>query len=412
MTRFAFLPDVASASGTASLRPAIWLGALPGVLMFPLGAAWPQVIRSEISLGVVTVHDSNLLRTNRIRGGLDKAEDTRVTPTITVDFDHRRGRHTFFLKGDAGYDYYRRNKALEAERIALEGGGKFALGARCKADLSAALDFYQSDIAELGVVISNRSRSRTYSGQLTCPRPAGLYPELNASKSLTDNSSQSRSVFDLRVLNAGGSLVYARPSLGRIALYYGYGLIERPAVLDAVTGQQDASRIHRAGLQFDRYVAPRLGASIGIGMIDVKPRRATTPGFSGVDWLGLVKWQPSPLASLTTRFQREIRGESNFGASYVVVDALSLESRWSLSARTNIELQARHEKRRLRGEELTTGLPPRLSDKTVQVGAKLKYAVTPSLLLGGEVAYSRRDARNPFYDYRSTRGGLRADYRF
>lgn len=412
MTRFAFHRDVVGASRTALWRPAIWFGALPGALIFPLGPAWPQQIRSDVRIGVVAVHDSNLLRTNRIRGGADQAEDTRITPTITLDLKHRRGRHNFYLKGDAGYDFYDRNKQLEAARVAMEGGGRFALGARCKADLTAALDVQQSDIAELGVVIRNRSQSLTYSGYLACPRPAGLYPELNASRTVTDNSSAARSIFDLRVLSAGGSLVYARPSLGQVALYYSYGLLERPGVLDPVTGQQDSSRIHRAGVRFDRYVAARLGASLVVGMVDVKPRRSTTPGFSSVDWLGEIKWQPTSLASLTARFQRQVRGESNFGASYVVADGIALESRWSLSPRTNLELQARHERRRLRGEEPTPGLPPRQSDKTVQVGAKLRYALTPSLQLGGEVAYSRRDAGDPFYDYHSTRAGLRADYRF
>lgn len=412
MARFVFPWDGGRLPRSTPWRPAIWFVALPGALTLPFEAAFPQQIRSDVRIGVVTVHDSNLLRTNRLRGGIDEAEDTRVTPTLTLDLNHRRGRHSFYLKGNAGYDFYRRNKQLDSERIALEGGGKFALGARCKADLSAAIESVQSDIAELGEVISNRTRSRTYSGLLACPKPAGLFPEFSASRTMTDNSSRSRAIFDLREISASGSLVYARPSLGRIALYYAYGNLERPSVIDPATGQQDISQIHRAGLRFDRYVAARLGASLGIGMIDVNPKRATTPGFSGMDWLGQIKWQPSSLASLTTRFQRQIRGESNFGTSYIVADGITLEGRVDLSARTNLELLARREKRRLRGEELTANVPPRVSDKTIQVGAKLRYAVTPSLLLGGEIGYSRRDARDPFYDYRSTRAGLRADYRF
>lgn len=412
MDRFVPLQTAASAPyASRPWRQAIWLG-IPGVLMLPPGAAYPQRIRSDVQLGVIALHDSNLLRTNRLRGGASDAEDTRITPTLGLDLSHRLGRHMLFVKGDAGYDFYRRNEQLNAERIALESGGKFVVGAKCKADLSAAIDFRQSDISELGVVISNRSRARTYTGRLACPRPAGLYPEFNISRGLTDNSSQARSEFDLRALNAGGALVYARPSLGQVALYYGYGRLERPGVIDPTTGRPDVTRIHRAGLRFDRHVAARLGASLAVGAVDANPRGTRTRGFSGIDWLGAIDWRPSPAAGLTTRFQREIRGESNFGASYLVVEGVELETRWRLSARTNLELRARHEKRRVRGEEPSSGLPPRQSDETAQVGAILKYSLTPTLLLGGEVGYSRRDADNPFYDYRSTKAGLRADYRF
>src|SRR5687767_5902123 len=99
------------------------LGILPAALMLPPGPVHSQEIRSDVRLGVVALYDDNLLRTNRLRGGFDDAEDTRITPTLSVDLDRRLGgRHRLFLKGDAGYDFYRRNEQLNAERIALEGG--------------------------------------------------------------------------------------------------------------------------------------------------------------------------------------------------------------------------------------------------------------------------------------------------
>ncbi|WP_165799581.1 outer membrane beta-barrel protein [Sphingomonas oleivorans] len=380
------------------------------LLLMP-ACAPAQTFRTGAWVSVATLYDDNLLRGNDLRP-VPNQGDVRITPSLNVNIKRSFGRHDVYLKGSAGYDFYGRNDRLEGERIGLTGSGRIALGARCLADLSATADFHQTDVADLGVIERNRSRGRIFEGAFSCPKPAGLYPLLTASRTLVDNSSDLRKPFDLRSYVVGAALVYARPSLGNLMLFYSYGAIERPNAAVSLGGLKDETRIHRAGLRFERDVAARLRGNIGLSAIFTDPRLPTTPSFSGLGWQSEIIWSPSPATSLTTRFARDVRGESSFGVSFIVDTKASLIASRKLSARTTIEARAAFARRSLRGETQREGLPLRVSDRTTELAVSLDYALTDAFHCEVELGHSRRTSATDFYDYRSTRAGIRLGYRF
>jgi hypothetical protein len=373
-------------------------------------AVFAQQYRTGARIGVVALYDDNLLRENDLRP-IPNSADLRITPTLTLDLKRALGRHEVFVKGDAGYDFHRRNSQLDAERIEMTGGARIMLGARCRANVSAALDYRQTDVADLGDVESNRTRSRTYEVSVACPKVAGFHPVVTATRYIGDNTNDFRRSSDTRSYTLGGALIYSRPSLGDVGIFYSYSKFERPGIRDII-GFADETEVHRGGLRFDRNVAARLRGSLAVNAIIVEASLPTTRDYKGIGWEGELGWLPSPDKSVTLNVSRDVRGESSLGVSYIVLTSARVLASWRLGGKTWLGTRAVYVHRDLRGEDPRPGIGPRGSDKTREVALTLRYDLTDRMSMNGEIAHGRRNSRNDYYDYSSNRAAFRISYRF
>jgi hypothetical protein len=375
-----------------------------GLLLYAAPAS-AQQIRSDASLGVRALYESNPLRSRDV--GAKDGGDLRVTPTISLDVTRSVGRYGVYVKGDAGYDFYRRFSELNSARVEMEAGARARVAGRCFITVAARADIMQSDPGDVGLSTTNRSRTTTLSGTGRCPRPAGLFPELRVTHVAADNSDPLRESFDYRLDDVTAALLYARPSLGTLGVYYYFGSVSRSGVEQELDPGVD---FHRAGLTFDRAVALRLQARAAIGYHRARPKSDDVPGYSGVDWKAELRWLPTPERSVVVSYDRQLRAESNLAATFVLTRRAAIEADFRVGGRTRLAVGARNEVRNLRGARAFFGLPARQRDRTLRLAATLSYQLTPKMLLGAEVTHARRVARPDIFNYQSTGAGLRIRY--
>ena len=76
---------------------------------------------TQLSASLYVRHDSNVARADADRAAqrnLARA-DQRATPSIDLVVARPLGRNTLSINASAGYDFYRRNKRLNRERLSL-----------------------------------------------------------------------------------------------------------------------------------------------------------------------------------------------------------------------------------------------------------------------------------------------------
>jgi hypothetical protein len=372
------------------------------------------VLAQEIGTGVRatvnTLFDSNLLRANRLRPARNRS-DVRVTPAITINVDRERGPYRLYLKGEAGYDLHRQNTRLDSERIGLVGGGRARIGGFCHAEPSVRLDRRQVDVADLGLVERNRLNGQTYTITADCTKPAGISPVVSASYAHLTNSSLLRRPFDLDTRNVTAALAYVRPSLGRASVVYSYTALDRPT-WSGLEAERNRTVVQQLGLRFEREVAARLHGTLEGFAIRTDTPAPGVDTRTGLGWHGLISWLPSPATTINAESTRDVRGDSSFGAAYLVYDSNSLSVVRRLGYRTSLEASAALTKRDLREEVIVLGLPLRGSDRTTSFRAVLRHELGTRINLAGEIGHLKRTASNPFYNFNSTQVALRAGLRF
>ena len=89
----------------------------------------PQTTTFEINVVVVGIYDSNVAHSDL---GLAQARgltlaDELFRPSAFRNLGRRFGRQILFLQGSVGYDFYRRNRVLDRERVDLHPGILFEL---------------------------------------------------------------------------------------------------------------------------------------------------------------------------------------------------------------------------------------------------------------------------------------------
>jgi hypothetical protein len=376
-------------------------------LLFATGAALAvttparaQEFKTSLRAGGEVLYDSNLLRLNHARGGSD-GSDVRITPAIDIDIVRPIGRDNMALTGFVGYDFYRRNSFLNRERIRLDASSRLGLGAFCRANLSAGVDFQQTDLSDLGERVGNTTRQQSFGGTVDCSQRVGLAPTLTARRTVENNSRESRRRYDLRAYNVSGGLSYTKPDFGVVQAFYRTRHISHPFRLLTSGMLGDKTDVSEFGVGFRRASAPRLHFDVNAMWVKTRSQRREARSFSGISWDTSVDWLPSPRLSFAAKLNRSIRGESSFGAAYTIDTTSSLSAGYQLTYRTKLFVSLSKRRRVFRGEDTLAAQPARGWDDTSGVGAGATYDLH-KIRLSTSVGYRHRNSGNEYYHYSST----------
>lgn len=373
---------------------------LAGVLALATAPAGAQEVRTDLRLGANVEYESNVLRSNRLRGNYD-GSDERFSPTLDVDVVRRIARNSVSLSGSAGYDLYRRNSYLNRARVALDGKAALRFGAFCGADLLAGIDFRQTDIAELGERVGNSSQEQHYSLSADCTRKSGLSPTVSGTYTTVNNSRASRERYDLRSYDVLAGITYTKLSLGTFELVVGRERIAHPHRWMGDHPDNDRTTVDQFGGGFRRGVSPRLAANIRLLWLRAHPHAAGVRSFSGIGWTSSLRWTPWPRFALEGTLDRGIRGQSSFASSYSISTSEDVTATYATGARSGVSLSVANTQRRFRGETLSPDNIPRGSDSTWVLGWKWHYDPARRLRILAGADYRHRDSRNDYFNYAS-----------
>ena len=388
-------------------------GLMVGTLLSQMaaGAAYAQENRFQFSTLVVETYDSNILRLGDQRTD-NPTDNLSISPRVAIDFNRRVGRHRAFATGYAGYNFNNRFRFLNREELALNGGIDMRLGPRCRITPTASVLRAQSDLEDLGEIVTNAATVQDYNIQLSCPRPAGFYPRIGAGYYRVDNSKIRRER-DQSIVDARFGLSYARPSIGDFELFGQISRFQRARRDPTPTGLlQDATNVRTIAVRFSRDVGTRFESSIQVGYTHVDPKTVDVPSFSGLTYQGNLTYNPAPPIALTLTVGREVSGRGNLGTSYYVSDNVELRSRMKLSARTTVGGGIQLSRRDFAGEDRVFQFGPRGQTEQLDVNASIGYRLAQPINLNLSGRYRLRDSENDFYDYDSLAATLSAAMSF
>ncbi|NJR77850.1 outer membrane beta-barrel protein [Sphingomonas corticis] len=404
---------------TASTRAA---ASLAGLAMLGTGTTAAAQARREpetaISLSLDVRHDSNVARSNAASASarnLSRA-DQRATPAINVVVSRPLGRNMLSLNASAGYDFYRRNKRFNRERLSL-GSAANVLAGPLTVDLAATLSRSQSDPGDLAPLLipganslRNRSTVQDYSGSVRLgSSPYGLKPMASFGYSQGNNSNELRRISNYRSTRYGGGVSYDGPALGSFTAQYlrtDSEYPDRPATFSQTGFSSD-----RIELTARRELGSVLTGSAGISWISLKPDIAgSDPSLSTVGWNVALTAVPRPDLQITGAFARDVSPSLGTDALYQVGNTYSLDATYQFVREQALTIRGSINDRRFVGAGRFFGLP--LTD-SVQRFVSASWSFNQGRPLGAaiDVGYQDRDGNGTFFDYSSVYVGIRTTYR-
>ncbi|MEG3167871.1 outer membrane beta-barrel protein [Sphingomonas sp. LB3N6] len=375
------------------------------------GMACAQENKFKLSAQLVEVYDSNILRIGDQRTD-NPTDNVSMSPRVAVDFDRRFGRQRAFITGYAGYNFNSRFRFLNREDLALNSGLDLRFGPRCRITPTVSVLRGQSDLEDLGQIVTNAVTVQDYNIRASCPRPAGFYPTVGAGYYQVRNS-EIRRERDQSIVDARFGVAYARPSIGNFELFGQITRIQRNRRDPTPAGLlRDETDVRTIALRFSRDVGTRFESALQIGYTNVDPKTVDVPRFSGLTYQGSLTYQPTPPLALTVAFGRQVSGRGNVGTSYYVSENAEFRARAKLTARTSVGAGVQLSKRDFAGEDRVFQFGPRGQDRQLEANATIGYRLARPINLDLSTRYRRRNAENNFYDYDSFSATLAAAMSF
>lgn len=382
-----------------------------GVIL--IGAALAQTAaaqegrRLKLSGSARVQYDTNVSRvapTQAAARGL-KAEDVVFTPSLSIDYFAPVGRHSVFLGGTIGYDFYAENDSLNRERASLRGGFNARLG-RCGGTFYTNYSRGQSELLDLNFETAENIATSTLVGvDLSCSRGIGFSPTASVSQEWNENSSPQGLLTDSETLTGEVGIAYNRPTLGRVSLFarqsetrYDDNALAAPP--GAADGGYDTQSY---GVRYEREVGPRLSGRVSLAQTTVEPASPLAEDFSSLTYGAAVTYRPS--AAVVTRFvfDRGVRPSNRIDASYTIDDAYSVEADYLVSDRVSVMVGASRTERELEGA-LLPNAPTR--DENTAVYAAIRYKVNQRISASLDARRDERTSDRPDFSYDATRVGF------
>lgn len=393
-------PLSAQAQSAAAGQPIV--GNLPGAKPSQTGNRERVSIQPSVTLS----YDSNILRRDpAVVGG--KADNRRLTPSISLGYNRQIGRTQVRLAAAIGYDFNSRFKYLDRERLSLSGGVVLPVGAQCPVSLSLSQEQSQYDLADTEDVRASVQTIREINGSIACTRP-GITPNLGASYRTIRNSESEAANSNYAEAHAG--MRFSLPSVGALTLNGQLAKITRPD-FERITGLQDDTQITRVYLAVSRGVAARFKFSGSIGLVDASPTRETVPDFTALSYSAEVRYVFTPRIQLSFAGSRDVTNSTGVSATYVVRDELRTTLDVDVFNRTTLSLVGSNVTRGYKRDQLLEG--PRIgSDEMSRASIRLSREIGRRLRLGLSGSYVTRDADVDIFDFDSTSVALSISSRF
>ena len=361
--------------------------------------------RARLGMEARVVYDDNILRLDRDRPvAPDRSkDDVRTTLSAVVDVAQRVSRQRLFLRGAAGYDFYRENRFLKRERIDATGGVDWRIGTRCDGEASFRYGRGQTDLSDLGAPVRNTRESRTVLLDGGCTLGAGLHPEIGYRRRAIDNSAAVRVRSDLEAERVSAGLAYNRTGRLGLALAVASETLDFPN-RPLADGRPDSTRV----LSATGRVTARGASLIASGVLGYAEADSRNPGardFAGLVGGASLAWTPGARLRLSASAGRDVDASGDVAAGYYLADRGELVGRTRIGRAVDLELAGRVERRRFRAVD-TASVGARSFDRTAEVRAALGWSPVERFRIGLEAVHARRSTDAVYGTYRSTRGLL------
>lgn len=372
-------------------------------------------LRPSILFSARATYDTNVARSDVVRAALRgiKRQDTLYSPRMTIDAERSFGRQSLFLEGDIGYDFYQRNRQLNREHIALQGGGRAQLGL-CRGVVTGAYSRQQSDLQDLKVeVTKNVATGRRLSVDISCGRKIGFTPTLSVSRAALDNSNPLRFESDSRSTSVKGGLAYSRPTFGEISALATYRKTDFPHRLLSVGGMnlQDGFETYAGGLSYTRELGARIQGNAQVFYTAVRPSVPGSEAFHGLTYLASLSFRPTSKLNAKLDFGRQVDPSNRTNGTYTVARTLAVTATYKVGGRGQASIGASRTDHQNRGA-LFAG-PIDIPKETVKaVYGSLEFDVSRRVAVILDARHEVRDAAAPGFSYVDNRAGLSANLSF
>lgn len=403
---------IRTSAWTASLAT-LAVAATPGT-----ASAQPRreaITQLEASLAVR--HDSNVARSDAQRAlerNLTRA-DQRATPSLDLIVSRPLGRNTFTINASAGYDFYRRNKRLNRERLSF-GGVSNLMAGPVTLDLSANFARRQSDPGDIVPLlipgadsIRNTETTQDYNASAKFgTSPYGLKPMASFGYSRGTNSNDRRSIANYDSTRYGGGVAYDSPALGSFTAQYLRNQTDypdRPAIFT-----QSGFTTDRFELTGKRELGAIITASAGVSWISLKPDDDGTESFDSVGYNVSITAVPTPDLQVTGNFSRDVSPSLGTDALYQVGNNYSIGATYQLSRAHSLSVRGVLDDRNYAGAGRVFGIA---LTESVQRQVSATWAIDSGrpLSVALDVGYQDREANGTFFDYNSFYAGIRTSVR-
>jgi len=419
--------DAAVAQTTATRPPVV------GTIPRPegegaLGALGGVVRRIGVRVGVDASYESNVFGVSeavaRARGGNQALDDFQISPSLQLDLQVPFGRQSAYLRGSLGYDFLLRNKQLNRERIALDGGANLSLSG-CSVTPNASYARSRSNAGDIFAIIpdpalvpdpfrirNNVQTSYSYGAQVQCGGAIGLSPTFGYRHSELRNSAPLLKFNDSNQDAFDASIGYQRPSLGRISVFGSYSrgeFIARDIFFrrrgdpsfngNALDGVENYS----AGIRFERDIGSRAYGSISAGYSWANPNSPFSQRFRGSTYDLSLSLRPSNKLAVDLAVSRSANVANAVFASFAVTELYSLNASYRVNDRLGVSFGSSLQKRDFRQSGVTNDFARALSDdEFIRAYGAVNYDLNRRLRLNALVSQQRRKAADPAFGFNNT----------
>ncbi len=371
----------------------------------------------DVALRSSLAYDDNVFRlsdgvapaTGRTRA------DWVLTPSAEIGYTGILGPVQARLDAKIGYQFHRRNKLLDRERIDLGANGTTRI-VGCEVKLKGSYSRGQSDLADVvvGGDLVNVEDRIGYGANLLCGDAIGLRPGLGYQHVSVDNSDAARSVSDFRADTYTASLGYSRPSFGMLSLYGSYrdgSYPNRPELAPGL-GANDRVRVWSSGLTYSREIGTRFSGTASVGYMKVKPKLDAIPGFKGLSYAGELRFHATERLGGSIGFSRSAQQSNLLGISYSIDTRYEGGLSYTLSPRMSLYAQASHLRRRFEASPLVPSPIGGGHDRSSEISGGIKLAAVRRLTLELSGSHLVRKSNVSLLDYDRNRVMLTAGLSF
>jgi hypothetical protein len=338
--------------------------------------------------------------------GLVQADEI-YSPALNLNYTHQLGQISYFLTGQAGYDFHQNDSILDRERIGAQAGVSADLGI-CQATLKGGYGRSQSDLQDLIVGITkNTLETVTPDLNGTCNVTGRLVPSIDIQNTWSTNSAALLNTSDFRSFAPSGSLLYHAGSIGDISLIGQYTSTEFPHrnLVVGLAQIADGYSLYAGGFRFARQFGSTFNFSVSVTDTSLTPNGGVGTKFSGLTYAANAGYEITPRLSLQLNLSKQTLPSNRLGINYSVDQLYSGELDYRLSGRLLAKLGAADIHRTFDGAALDPTIQlTRESD--LDIYGSLGYDITPRLSLSLTATQQERHADLADYSYSATIIGL------
>jgi Putative beta-barrel porin 2 len=399
------------------LRLKLWVGVSVCSLAQPAFAQADQIgPRMDVRLSATDTYEDNVLRLNKASptpAGFTRA-DYRFTPSIDIDIVQPVGLQSVFLSGTAGYDFYKRNRRLERERINLAGGADLKIGGDCAQHFEIDYGRFQSDLRDFSspVRLRNAQQKVGLSANVSCGGILGLRPGLSYNHETVTNSDIIRRANNYRSDTYGSSIAYVSPALGEISIFGSYRralypnrfrfFVLNPNNTVGLLTISDTIDVYNGGLRFSRNIGTSLRGNISLGYSKVQPKARGTRPFSGVSYGADITWIANDRFQTKIAIGRSVNQSNLLDVSYSIDDNYSIANSLAVGESLRLKFGGSYQRRSLRDSPLTGPNPLGDKDSLKELSGGIAYNPPGTISFSFDLAEAKRGSQVARYRYSYT----------